>query len=97
VRKKMSDSLSLNAAYYVDMVSSASIDVVTTASPFKEQRNEYTLGADFVYHDALVTLATTYSKEPDYTANSTSLDVSQEVFGGMTTVSMGYSRATMSS
>jgi len=92
VRKKMSDSLSLNAAYYVDMVSSASIDVVTTASPFKEQRNEYTLGADFVYHDALVTLATTYSKEPDYTANSTSLDVSQEVFGGMTTVSMGYSR-----
>ena len=29
------------------MVSNASIDVVTTASPYKETRNEYGLGADY--------------------------------------------------
>jgi hypothetical protein len=94
VRKKMSDSISLNGTYYIDMVSNASIDVVTTASPFKEKRKEYTLGGDFVYQDALVSLSTTQSKEPDYTANTTNLDVTQDVFGGMTTVNLGYTRGT---
>src|SRR5262249_51876992 len=41
-----------------------------------------------------ITVATSNSKEPDYTATSLSLDVSQEVFGGMTTVNLGYTRGT---
>jgi len=92
VRKKVNDSISLNGTYYVDMVSNASIDVVTTASPYKETRNEYSLGADYVYQDALITLGTTRSREPDYISNTTNLDVSEEVFGGLTTVSLGFSR-----
>ena len=32
------------------------------------------------------------SHEPDYTANTGSLDVTQEVFGGMTTVALGFTR-----
>src|SRR5258708_28949517 len=31
-------------------------------------------------------------KEPDYSGDRGSLDVSQDVFGGMTTVSVGYTR-----
>ena len=92
VRKSLADRVSLSGSYYVDMVSNASIDVLTTASPFKEQRNEYSLGADYVYRDTLMSLSTSSSKEPDYIAHSTSLDVSQEVFGGMTTVSLGFTR-----
>jgi hypothetical protein len=92
VRKKLGESLSLSGSYYVDMVSNASIDVVTTASPYKETRNEYNLGADYMVRDATVSVSTSHSKEPDYIAASTSVDVAQEVFGGMTTLSLGFTR-----
>ena len=38
IRKSMLDRVSLSASYYVDAVSNASIDVVTTASKYKETR-----------------------------------------------------------
>jgi len=92
VRKSLFDKVSLSGTYYVDMVSNASIDVVTTASPFKERRTEYGLSADYLYRDSLVSLSLSTSKEPDYKADGLSLDVSQEVFGGMTTVNLGFTR-----
>ena len=42
VRKSLADKVSLSGSYYLDMVSNASIDVVTTASPYKENRHEET-------------------------------------------------------
>ena len=93
VRKSLADKVSLSASYYVDAVSNASIDVVTTASPFRERRNAYTLGVDYVVRDSTISLSTEQSKEPDYSASSVSMDISQEVFGGMTTISLGYTRA----
>jgi hypothetical protein len=92
VRKKLLDKVSLSASYYIDSVSNASIDVVTTASPYKENRTEYGFGVDYVVRDSTMTLALTSSKEPDYTADFLSLDVAQEVFGGMSTVSLGFTR-----
>ena len=94
VRKSLADRVSLSASYYIDSVSNASIDVVTTASPYKEKRTEYGFSADYAVRDSLITLSTTSSTEPDYTANAASLDVAQETFGGMTTVSLGFTRAT---
>jgi Protein of unknown function (DUF3570) len=94
VRKKVFDTVSLSGTYYVDSVSNASIDVVTTASPFRETRHEYTFSADYVYRDSQITLTGSTSREPDYVANNASLDISQEVFGGMTTVSLGFSRGS---
>jgi hypothetical protein len=90
VRKSLADKVSLSATYYVDMVSNASIDVVTSASPFKETRSAYGFGLDYAVRDSLISLSGSTSREPDYTANAVSLDVSQEVFGGMSTVSLGY-------
>jgi len=92
VRKSLADKVSLSGSVYIDMVSNASIDVVTTASPFRETRHEVNLGVDYVYRDALITLGTSQSREPDYKAGSVSMDISQEVFGGMTTVALGYTR-----
>ena len=92
VRKSIADKFSLAASYYVDAVSNASIDVVTTASPYRETRTEYGFSADYVYRDSQITLATSSSQEPDYTANRLGIDVAQEVFGGMTTVSLGFTR-----
>ena len=70
VRKSLFDKVSLTGTYYVDMVSNASIDVVTTASPFKETRSEYNLGADYVYRDSLLSASYSNSNEPDYKAQA---------------------------
>ena len=92
VRKSLFDQVSLSGSYYVDMVSNASIDVVTTASPFKETRKEFSGSADYAYRDALLTLAYSNSDEPDYKAQGLSMDASQEVFGNMTTIKLGFTR-----
>ena len=92
VRKNVADKVSVSGSYYADTVSSASIDVVTTASPFKEKRTEYGAGIDYLYNDSLMRLSVSKSNEPDYIADTLSMNFSQDVFGGMTTVSMGYSR-----
>jgi hypothetical protein len=92
VRKSLANKVSLSGAYYVDAVSNASIDVVTTASPFKETRRAYDLGVDYAYRDSLMSLGVYRSKEPDYEADSFSIDVAQEVYGNMTTVALGYTR-----
>lgn len=94
VRKSMADRVSLAASYYVDAVSNASIDVVTTASPFKETRNQVDLSADYVVRDTLLTVTTSQSREPDYQAGNFSFDVAQEVYGNMTTVSLGFTRGS---
>lgn len=93
VRKSIADRVSLSGQYYVDAVSNASIDVVTTASEFKETRTSWTLGASLLVRDAIVSLGYDQSTEPDYKATTFSADASQDVFGGMTTVSIGFSRA----
>jgi Protein of unknown function (DUF3570) len=77
---------------YVDAVSNASIDVVTTASPFKETRTAYELGVQALVRDSTLSLTASSSREPDYIANAVNLDVTHEVFGGMTTLSMGFTR-----
>lgn len=94
VRKSLGSRVSASASYYVDAVSNASIDVVTTASPFKETRNEVGLGLDWVVRDSLITGSFSRSDEPDYQAASVGLDVAQDLFGGMTTVTLGFSRGS---
>jgi len=94
VRKRLADKVALSATYYVDSVSNASIDVVTSASPFKEKRTEWDLGADYVYRDAHIALSASSSQEPDYSAKRVGIDITQEVFGGMSAVSMGFTHGS---
>jgi hypothetical protein len=93
VRKTLADKVALTGQLYVDAVSNASVDVVTTASPYKERRTEYGLGVEYAVRDANITFGLSRSKEPDYIADAFSVDVSQETFGGMTTVNLGFTRA----
>jgi hypothetical protein len=92
MRKKFAEKYSVSANYYVDMVSSASIDVVTTASPYREERTQGSVALDMLNGKTQYSLSFTNSDENDYTANSASFDVSQDMFGDLTTVSFGYSR-----
>jgi hypothetical protein len=92
VRKKLGQSVSLSGNYYVDTVSSASIDVITQASEYSEERTETSVGVDYLRGDTTMSLGFTTSDESDYQADTVNIGVSQEVFGGLTTVSMGYAR-----
>ena len=47
VRKKIGENFSVNANYYVDMISSASIDVKLSASKYKEERKQKSVGVDY--------------------------------------------------
>jgi hypothetical protein len=94
VRKSLFDKVSVSGTYYLDAVSNASIDVVTTASPYRETRHEFGLNLDYVYRDAQITVGAMTSHEPDYIANTGSIDMTQEVFGGMTSVALGFTRVS---
>ncbi|RCU50044.1 DUF3570 domain-containing protein [Corallincola holothuriorum] len=90
VRKSVSEKVSLSGYYYADAVSAASIDVVTTASPYTEDRDEYSFGVDYLHGKSTMSLAYSNSDESDYTANTLSFGISQDMFGDLTTVSLGY-------
>ncbi|MCX7054036.1 MAG: DUF3570 domain-containing protein [Proteobacteria bacterium] len=92
LRKKFAEKYSVSANYYMDMVSSASIDVMTTASPYKEERTQGSLAFDVLQGKTQYSVSYTLSDESDYTANTASFDVSQDIFGDLTTVSFGFSQ-----
>ena len=70
VRKKVGKSVSLVGNYYVDMVSSASIDVVTTASPYTEERTQWSLGMDYLRGNTTSSTNYTSSVESDFGGRS---------------------------
>jgi hypothetical protein len=92
VRKKVGDNLSFSANYYEDMISSASIDVKLSASPYKEKRQQWSGGVDYLHGKSTYSAGVITSNEPDYKANTAFVSVSQDMFGDLTTVSMGFRR-----
>jgi hypothetical protein len=92
VRKQFAQKFSASANYYVDKVNSASIDVITTASPYEEERKQYSVGLDYLHDRWTMNVGLTNSKENDYTADTLSFGISQDIFGDLTTVSLGYSK-----
>jgi hypothetical protein len=92
VRKKFGDHVSAAYNYYVDMISSASIDVVTQASPYTETRTQNSLSVDAIDGKSTYSAGYIYSKEPDYKAQTAFASISQDMFSDLTTVTFGYTR-----
>ncbi len=90
VRKSVGKSMSLAANYYVDMVSSASIDVITTASPYTEERTQYSLSMDYLRGNTTMSMGYTNSTESDFDANTYHLSLAQDMFGQLTTLTLSY-------
>jgi hypothetical protein len=90
VRKAYKDKISVWGNYYVDMISGASIDVEATASSYSETRHEISIGADYLYDRTLLGIGFTRSEEDDYDASTFRASLSQDFFGDLTTLSMGY-------
>lgn len=92
VRKSIKDTVSISANYYVDNVSSASIDVVTTASAYTEQRVENSLSVEYLRDKTILSLSYGQSEESDYSASTAAFNISQDFFGDLTTITAGYSQ-----
>lgn len=92
IRKKFSENVSATYNFYVDNVSSASIDVITTASPYTEKRTENSASVDYLHEKTVMSLGYTDSAENDFDASTISFNISQDMFGDLTTVSMGYAQ-----
>jgi len=92
VRKSIGDSVSVSAKHYVDTISSASIDVevILGASTYEEERVENAFSADYLNEKTLMSFSYTNSEENDFSADTFSFGISQDMFGGLTTLSMGY-------
>jgi len=92
IRKNAGDNLSFTANYYEDMISSASIDVKLSASPYHETRKQWSGGVEYLHGKSTYSAGIITSKEPDYKANTMFYNVSQDMFGDLTTITLGYRR-----
>jgi hypothetical protein len=90
VRKSVGKNVSIAANYYVDMISSASIDVITTASPYTEERTQYSVSGDYLRGNTTLSMGYTSSTESDFDAKTYSFGVSQDMFGQLTTLTLNY-------
>lgn len=91
VRKDIAGTVSVSGNYYVDNVSSASIDVEASgASKYTEERTEYSVGADYLYDKSILSVGYTNSEENDYEADTVFFGISQDFFGDLTTLTMSY-------
>jgi len=93
VQKNILNGATLKAGYTVDIVSSASIDVVTQASPFKETRTEYSVGTDILRGDTLVGVDYINSRESDYLSDTLSVRMAHDLFDKNMTVSLKVDRS----
>ena len=92
VRKKVGDSLSFSGSYYEDLISSASIDVKLSASPYHETRKQEGFSVDYLHGKTIYTVGYIHSREPDYSSNTAYYSISQSMFGDLTTVTFGFRR-----
>src|SRR3954469_2226413 len=96
VRKSIGDHVSVAANYYIDMVSSASIDVlVSGASPdrggrYEDERTQSSLSMDFLHGKSTYSIGYVNSDESDYKAKTMFASVSHDMFGDLSTISFGF-------
>lgn len=63
----VADRVTVGASYMADVVSSASVDVTTSASRrFEERRDQIGIGTSYAENEARAGLSLTYSLEPDF-------------------------------
>jgi hypothetical protein len=92
VRKSIGENVSVQANYYIDMVSSASIDVETSASPYEDERTQGSLSVDFLHGKSTYSIGAVKSDESDYLADTVYAGISHDMFGDLTTIAFGYKR-----
>ena len=91
-RKQIGKSVSVWGKYYVDSLTSATIDVISAASEYTEERIEKSVGFDYLHDKSTISMGYTNSEENDFVANTFNFGISHSMFGDLTTVSLGYTK-----
>jgi hypothetical protein len=92
VRKKVTENFAVEANYFVDKVSGASVDVLSQASVIKDTRKQKTVSVEYLHDKTTYNASFIQSVERDYTSNTAHISLSQDMFGDLTTVTLGFSR-----
>ena len=66
--------------------------MLSQASKYKERRTQHNVGLDYLHNNTLYSIGWINSDEPDYKANTGFFNISQSMFGDLTTISFGFSR-----
>jgi len=90
VRKKVTEAFGVEGNYFVDSVSGASIDVLSSASSIHDERKQKSLTLNYIRDKTEYTASYTNSTENDYISNTTHFSLSQDMFGDLTTVTLGF-------
>jgi hypothetical protein len=92
VRKKITENFAVEANYFVDKVSGASIDVLSQASVIRDTRTQKTGTVEYLHDKTTYTASYINSVERDYISNTQSFSLSQDMFGDLTTVTLGFAK-----
>jgi hypothetical protein len=92
VRKKITENLAVEANYFVDKVSGASVDVLSNASVIKDERKQKSGTVEYLHDKTTYSFSFINSTERDYISNTTHFSLSQDMFGDLTTLTLGWAR-----
>jgi hypothetical protein len=93
VRKKFTENFAVEANYFIDKVSGASVDVLSNASVIKDERKQKSVSVDYIHDKTQYNLSYTNSTERDYKSNTTHFSLSQDMFGDLTTITLGFTNS----
>src|ERR1700742_3221637 len=85
-RAKITENFAIEANYFVDKVSGASVDVLSQASVIKDTRKQKTISVEYLHDKTTYNASYIQSVERDYISNTAHLSLSQDMFGDLTTV-----------
>jgi hypothetical protein len=94
IQKKITENLAVQANYFIDKVSGASVDVLSQASVIKDERKQASVNVQYLHDKTTYTASYVNSRERDYISNTTHIALSQDMFGDLTTVSLGFGHTT---
>ncbi|HEX3951649.1 MAG TPA: DUF3570 domain-containing protein [Steroidobacteraceae bacterium] len=89
-RAKITENFALEANYFVDKVSGASVDVLSQASVIKDERKQKSGTIEYLHDKTTYTASYMSSVERDYISETASFSLSQDMFGDLTTVTLGF-------
>ncbi len=90
-RAKLTENFAVEANYFIDKVSGASIDVLSQASVIKDERKQKSGTLEYLHDKTTYTASYISSVERDYISETASFSLSQSMFGDLTTLTLGFS------
>jgi hypothetical protein len=89
-RAKITENFAVEANYFLDKVSGASVDILSQASVMKDERKQKSGTIEYLHDKTTYTASYMSSVERDYVSDTASFALSQDMFGDLTTVSLAF-------